>query len=213
MHSDNENKNTNGDSNSEPTKRNEANHQHQPLGEPPRPPGWILDDPDVIEQIDLTAHKLSKRCGHSSSDLEDIKQDIRLHLFQKESAFNPDRGTPGAYANCILRTWLWTKLRYLKQQRRKGRMYRRPLSRVELPPDQDGLDQASSPVEAADLLKTYLSRFSQNEVWLLRLVLEHGQERAAVLLGIKRRELRHRLCFIRTTCSDLHSFSEKAARP
>jgi DNA-directed RNA polymerase specialized sigma24 family protein len=202
-----------GHKDSVPTIQIEVISSTSPQGEPPRHPGWILSDPDVIDQIDQTAGKLGRRYGHTSSDIEDIRQDIRLHLFQKESLYDPVRGTPGAFANTVLKSWLWTSVRYLKQQRRRGRMYRRPLSKVEIPPELDGIDQASARVESADLLNTCLSRLSEDEVWLLRLVLENGQERAAALSEIPRRQLRHRLCFICTTCSDLHSFSEKAAKP
>ncbi|MCA9277232.1 MAG: hypothetical protein KDA29_14515 [Phycisphaerales bacterium] len=167
----------------------------------------------MIEQIDHNALKLSKRCGYSSSDIEDIKQDIRLHLFQKESAYDPERGTPGAYANHIVKTWLWTKLKYLNQQCRKGRMYKWSFLPAEEPLDPRGLDQVVDSAVASELLTTALAQLSSQDVWVVRLTREHGQVRASKLLGIKRRQLRHQLRFVSAICSDLHSFSEKAAKP
>ena len=212
MHSDNAKKMPLTHTVAVPSVSNQAMFSVEVLGDPPRPPGWILQDPDVIEQIDRSALMLSRRCGHTSSDLEDIKQDIRLHLFLKESDFDPNRGTPGAYANSVLRTWLWTTLRYLQRQRRRGRMNQRSLCMVGEPLAQGGADQASEPVVAADLLSACLARLSDEEFWVLMHRFEFGQVRAAKMTGVSRRQICHTVTFIRASCSDLHPYSEKADR-
>ena len=173
-----------------------------------KPPGWILQHSDVQKQIDRAAFRLSRRCGHTKSDLEDIKQDICLHLLMKESGYDPSRGTVGAYVCCVLKSWLLTRMRYLQQQRRKGRMRTRPLIQMDDPPQSHGADLVCRALEETDLTMGCLSRLSSEEIRLLRLAIELTQVHAAETLAISRRQFRHQLRLIRETCNDLDPFSE-----
>lgn len=173
-----------------------------------KPPGWILDNPDVQRQIDTVAYTLQVRCRHSRSDLEDLKQDLRLYLIQNESNYDPNRGSVGGYVNVLLNSYLRMQIRARAFRLRRGR----------LPPGQlsDGQDMDSfadsapdrDMVEQSDLLETCLERLSPQEIMLVLITLEAGQVRASAALDESRRQIRNLLDLVSKTCADLDSLSE-----
>jgi len=173
-----------------------------------RPPGWILDDPDVQEQVDKMARRLQRRCRYSPSDIKDLEQDLRLFLIQNESNYDPSRGSVGGYVNVLLNSYLKMQIRAWMIRLWRGR----------LPPSQlsEGLDLDSrvdpgsvlDPVEQRDLLEACVDRLSPQEIRSVLLIVEAGQVRACEALEESRRQIRNLLKLVSETCADLEPFSE-----
>jgi len=52
----------------------------------------IVSDPFTVTFIRVKAGQLIKRSDFSSSDFDDLQQDMRLYLLEKAHLFDPDRG-------------------------------------------------------------------------------------------------------------------------
>ncbi len=165
--------------------------------------GWILDDPDVCEQVDKAAEKLSRRCGHSPSDFEDLKQDIMMFLLQIEEKYIPQRGSIGAYASTAIKSCVTMRIRYRLQQRRRGRLSN--ISFDETDGSLKPLDISSwaNVLETLDLFNACLLRLSPQQVQLLIDIDRHGQVQTAQAMGISRRQIMNQLDQIRDMCADL----------
>ena len=79
--------------------------------------GWNFDG-----QTDrLIAHKARQLCrlpGLTSSDVEDVEQELKLHLFQKSHLFDPTRASAITFANCVLENKACSIVRQLKAKKR-----------------------------------------------------------------------------------------------
>ena len=171
-------------------------------------PGWILDDPDVQDQVIRMARRLRRRCRDDSSDLKDHEQDLRLYLIQQEPKYDPSRGSVGAFVCVLLDSYVMMHIRSRLTRRRRGRL---PLARLSEDTDLDSQVDPSSDrdlIEQRDLLEACVERISPQEIMLLMLTLDAGQVRASEALAESRRQIRNLLDLVSKTCSDLDSFSE-----
>lgn len=170
--------------------------------------GWILDDPDVQDQVIWMARRLRMRCRDDSSDLKDHEQDLRLYLIQQESKYDPTRGSVGAFVCVLLDSYVKMQIRSRLTRRRRGRL---PL--VRLSEDTD-LDLRATPtsswdsVELRDQLQTCLDRLSSDEISMLLLTANSGRLLASAVTNVSRRQIRNQLSLISQTCADLDSFSK-----
>lgn len=57
----------------------------------------------LVEEADLAAHRLVRQFSLPRADLDDVRQDILLDVLSRVSAFDPQRGTLGAFAGTIAR--------------------------------------------------------------------------------------------------------------
>ncbi len=184
----------------------QGKHTQEQLEE--NPPGWILDDPDVQEQVEKKARRLQRRCRYSPSDIKDLEQDLRLFLIQNEGNYDPSRGSVGGYANVLLNSYLKMQIRARMIRFRCGR-----LSPVQLSEGIDSdirVDPCSvlDSVEQSDLLEACLDRISPQEIRMVLLIVEAGQVRACEALEESRRQIRNLLNLVSESCADLDSFSE-----
>jgi len=65
-----------------------------------------LPDSDVsilLDEATLVARWLHRRFNPPPADLEDIRQELLLDLIRRMPAFDPERGTLGAFAGVVLR--------------------------------------------------------------------------------------------------------------
>jgi|GEM_PF-6073630 len=186
-------------------------------------PGWILDDPTVDEPsvdeptvedlIDRSAKRMSRCCGHSPSDQEDLKQDMRIFLIEKEDQYDPDRSPVVAYVNCLLRTWVLMRIRYSKRLIRKGHLSTRWFGDHDEPMNPSKSEIDCKNIDTADLLEACRSRLSSDEFQLLISVSQIGKSRTASELCISRSQVYIRLSQIRSTCSDLEEIFNFPDRP
>lgn len=173
-----------------------------------KPPGWILNDPDVQEQVEFIARKLQRRCRFSPSDIKDLEQDLRLFLIQNEMNYDPSRGSVGGYVNVLLNSYLKMRIRALMLRLHAGRPPQIHLSdglsldsRVDLSSDRDLVEQR-------DLLAACVDRLSPQEIRSVLLIVEAGQVRVSEALEESRRQIRNLLDLVSQTCADLEPFSE-----
>lgn len=180
------------------------------IGEQPprRPPGWILDDPEVQVQVERKARTLQRRCRYSPSDIKDLEQDLRLFLIQNESNYDPSRASVGGYVNVLLNSFLKMRIRALMLRLHAGRTPHIHLS------DGLSLDARVDPssdrdlVEQRDLIAACVDRLSPQEIRSVLLIAEAGQVRACEALEESRRQIRNLLDLVSQTCADLEPFSE-----
>lgn len=173
-----------------------------------RSPGWILDDPEVQEQVEMKARTLQRRCRYSPSDIKDLEQDLRLFLIQNEGNYDPSRASVGGYVNVLLNSFLKMRIRALVLRLHAGRTPHIHLS------DGLSLDSRVDPssdrdmVEQRDLIAACVDRLSPQEIMSVLLIVEAGQVRACEALEESRRQIRNLLDLVSETCADLDAFSE-----
>ncbi len=170
--------------------------------------GWILDDPDVQDQVIRIARGLRSRCRDDSSDLKDHEQDLRLYLIQWEHKYDAARGSVGAFVCVLLDSYVKMHIRSRLTRRRRGRL---PLARLSEDTDLDSrVDPGSNRdlVEQRDLLEACVERLSPQEIRSVLLIVEAGQVLACEALEESRRQIRSLLKLVSETCADLEPFSE-----
>lgn len=163
--------------------------------------GWILRDPSVPEQIDQAASFMSRRCGYNSSDLEDLKQDIRFYLLEREDKHDPTRGSVGAYVNCLLQYWRLMTIRYRKRLVRRGASSVRSFHDTEEPVGVSDSEVQCADIDTKDLLNACMARLSSQDIELVFSVVQNGKARTADHQSISRRQVDNRLDLIRASCS------------
>jgi RNA polymerase sigma-70 factor (ECF subfamily) len=59
--------------------------------------------PVLEDEVDRAARRLVRRLGLPPADLDDLRQDLLLDLIHRFPAFDPARGTLGAFAGAVVR--------------------------------------------------------------------------------------------------------------
>lgn len=172
--------------------------------------GWILCDPSVPEQIERKAAQLSRRCGYNRSDLEDLKQDMRAYLIEMENRHDPDRGSVGAYVHCLLKYWFRKRMRYWKQQLRKGHLSNQSYDDGQMHTKRSESETRNADFETKDLLEVCIIRLSDEEIEMLKNVCRIGKSKTAVLMSISRRQVDNRMGSIKSSCADFRDLDKKA---
>lgn len=72
----------------------------------------------LLHKADQTARRLVRKLGLSRADLDDVRQDLLVDLLARLPAFNPDRGTLGAFVGTVLTHRAATFARAISQERR-----------------------------------------------------------------------------------------------
>tara|TARA_E500000318_G_scaffold46113_1_gene43527 strand:- start:1621 stop:1980 length:360 start_codon:yes stop_codon:yes gene_type:complete len=117
------------------------------------------------------------------------------------------------FAEAALSTWELQQLRDSSRLKRRGQRSTRPLASV--PEHELGSREwreVEGDIEARDLLRRCLKRLDAEEQAMLRLVADHGERRAAEVLGITRHRIRQHMSLIRLKCADLDKSDENPDR-
>ena len=71
-------------------------------------------DPLIQQLIRRKARRLTGRTRLTAEDIEDLTQDFRMELWKKLPAFDPSRGSMGAYVNVLLDLFFanWLRQRF-----------------------------------------------------------------------------------------------------
>ena len=77
-------------------------------------------DPSVRTIIKKKARQLCRRSEYSSSDFDDLCQELHLHLLQKAHLFDPGRACPAAFAHEAIKSFIGMQLRRARRQKRGG---------------------------------------------------------------------------------------------
>lgn len=80
----------------------------------------LISDPFVANLIRIRACKLCRRGDFSSSDFDDLRQGMRLHLIEKAHLFDQARGSLEAFVTRILSTWVAGQLRFRNRHKRRA---------------------------------------------------------------------------------------------
>ena len=59
-------------------------------------------DPFIHSIIRRLASRIVKKAGLPRNESEDLEQDLRLHLWERRSAFDPSRGRWSTFARCVI---------------------------------------------------------------------------------------------------------------
>jgi len=75
----------------------------------------------IISEADSAARRLRRRLGLPACDREDLGQDLLIDLLRRLPAFDPDRGSLGAFAGLILRNQSSRiSIRIMRERRAQG---------------------------------------------------------------------------------------------
>jgi RNA polymerase sigma factor (sigma-70 family) len=72
------------------------------MGIPTNYPGLT---PDMVNFIKSRSYALSRQCGHSPEDREDIEQEMAIHLLSMLPKHNPERSSLPTYVNRVVDSW------------------------------------------------------------------------------------------------------------
>ncbi|QDU71066.1 sigma-70 family RNA polymerase sigma factor [Mucisphaera calidilacus] len=86
----------------------------------------IVSDPFTVTFIRVKAGQLIKRSDFTSSDFEDLQQDMRLYLLEKAHLFDPDRGNLESFVTKAVNSCVGMILR--RQDRLKRREEKKAVS-------------------------------------------------------------------------------------
>lgn len=80
-----------------------------------------IQSSDLIElampMVELTAHKIKTRSELGDLDVEDIQQELILHVIRRADQFDPDMGNEKAFLTQVIRTGVGMLLRKCSRQR------------------------------------------------------------------------------------------------
>jgi len=97
----------------------------------------IVSDPFTTTLIRIKARQLCRRSDFSSSDCEDLQQDMRVYLLEKAHLFDPVRGNLEAFVTKAIRTWVAMQLRYRSREKRRDSFRALSLERTRVECDGD----------------------------------------------------------------------------
>jgi len=176
----------------------------------------VVSNPFTVTLIRIKARQLCRRSDFSQSDFDDLQQDMRLYLLEKEHLFDPARGNLEAFVTNCINTWVAMHLRYRKREKRHESYKAVSLDRTPVECDgdittlgavlleEDGrrLTQTCpiSPTEQFELseaLGHVMQGLEPDDQALLIHVAEHGVASAAESLGISRRQVDNAMARIR----------------
>lgn len=76
--------------------------------------------PSVDALIENKAREIRRQCGLPTSDLDDLRQSIRLDLLKRQHLFDPQRASWEWFAKVIINSWAAMYLRDRKRLKRVG---------------------------------------------------------------------------------------------
>lgn len=91
----------------------------------------------LLAEADIAARRLVPRLRLPRADLDDVRQDLLVDLIARLPAYDPDRGSIGAFAGVVLRNQTTRIAAKVNRQRRLHGAV--PVSLDEPVPDSDGL--------------------------------------------------------------------------
>lgn len=179
-------------------------------------PQSIISNSFTITLIRIKALQLCRRSGFCTSDCDDLRQDMRLYLFEKAHRFDPQRGNIEAFVTNALNTWVAMQLRYRNREKRRESYKAVSLERTPVECDghitalgkvlleEDGGRHAQtypvSPVELFELrgaIDHAIRSLAPNDQAILAHVSEHGVASAARTFGISRRQVDNAMARVR----------------
>ncbi|MFN3946112.1 MAG: sigma factor [Allosphingosinicella sp.] len=103
----------------------------------------------LLHEADIAARRLVRRLRLAPAELDDVRQDLLVDLIARLPAYDPDRGTLGAFAGIVLAN---RATRIACKAKRERRMYgSTPISLDEILPESDGLTRGDLVAEADGL--------------------------------------------------------------
>src|SRR5512134_1110002 len=100
----------------------------------------------LLEEADVAARRLLHQLRLRRADLDDLRQDLLVDLIARLPAFDPERGSLGAFAGIVLAN---RARRLAKKARRDRRVFgAMPVSLDDVIPDSDGLTRGDLIAEA-----------------------------------------------------------------
>lgn len=168
----------------------------------------IVSNPFTVTFIRIKAAQLCKRTDFSSSDFEDLQQDMRLYLLQRVHLFDPDRGNVESFVTKAVNSFVAMKLRDRELLKRRDDKKAISLERtmVEYEGDitnlghvllqEDGQRQTQayprSDIEMLELreaLETVMNQLDPDDRDLLESIAEHGLKNTARMRGVSWRQV------------------------
>jgi len=155
---------------------------------------------EVEGVIGLQARRLCRAYGFTRADIEEVEQELRLHLCQNEDRFDPTIGDRGAWASSVLTRKCASLFRY----RRAAKRYAgRPDVSIE---DSDAGSHAAPHAGPADLridLAALRSELAGDERDVMDALIECGSDSAAAIrLGRPRAFVAKVRASLRAKCTD-----------
>lgn len=153
--------------------------------------------------IRARAWQLCRRSDFSSSDYDDLRQAMLLHLIRTTHLYDPARGTPTAFAEVVLANW---SAQHLRDRSRLKRSLHRTRSIEELgeAPSIDRRWRPATPVpqraHERDMYRRCLLALSPQQLRLLADAALRGERWTARAHGLSRRQVRNELEAIRAAC-------------
>jgi DNA-directed RNA polymerase specialized sigma24 family protein len=154
-------------------------------------------DAEIVKQ---KARKLAGHFGFRAGDVDDIQQEIALHVFPRTHQHDPSRGTRGGFVNSMADNRVINILEHRTAKRRDNRRD------VRIGGGQDHLvmddattpDRIDSQIDVQDALRALTPELRQIAV---RRISESEAEIASAM-GLTRAAVRHRLELIRRHLKD-----------
>ena len=107
------------------------------------------DDPILFHEADIVARRLVRQLRLPRADLDDVRQDLLVDLIARLPAYDPERGSLGAFAGVVLRNQATRIAAKVNRQRRLHGAV--PVSLDEPVPESDGLTRGDLVAEADGL--------------------------------------------------------------
>lgn len=170
--------------------------------------------PSIRHIIACRASRLSQQWPFIPDDRPDLEQSMRLHLIERSDRYDPERGTHEMFAESVLSNWEAQQHRNARRLKRRSGHYARPMHAA---PHSELICRDWQHVErlhdANDLLDRCSQRLDDQDLLLLWLIVDHGEQGAAEILKTTRHQIRTRLGLIRDKCRNLKENDQKPDRP
>jgi len=145
--------------------------------------------PSVESLIEIKAREIRRQCGLPTSDLDDLRQSIRLDLLKRQHLFDPQRASWEWFAKVIINSWAAMYLRDRKRLKRVGEQRTLPLHETSAWTIPDTASDPRDHVDRMEAIDHALMSLPECRRRVLRVVSLNGRAAAAREFDVSRRQI------------------------
>ncbi len=139
--------------------------------------------------IETKASEIRRQCGLPTSDLDDLRQSIRLDLLKRQHLFDPQRASWEWFAKVVINSWAAMYLRDRKRLKRVGGQKTLPLHETSAWMIPDTAADPRDYVDRMEAIDHALMSLPECRRRMLRVVSLSGRAAAAREFDVSRRQI------------------------
>jgi len=156
--------------------------------------------PSVEDLIETKAREIRQQCCLPATDLDDLRQSIRLDLLKRQHLFDPKRASWEWFAKVVINSWAAMYLRDRKRLKRNGEQRTLSLHETSAWTIPDTAVDPRDHIDRREAIDRALMSLPECRRRVLRVVWLHGRAAAAREFAVSRRQISNIVAEARQQC-------------